>query len=485
LQVSEQTDLSIIKNALKVLGADDEVITAIDRCEHPYRAGIGFSDSGGSSSCRFYLHSHEGISRKAVYKAWRWNGQGLERFTYHFYFDSNISDRTIFNGIPAQLTSAFEALAKNKLFKQISGYWLRKNGSGLIEQIDIALPWYPLASQLDGVNDIFDALHLSADDVQIVENMHLRHIAFKLIDETPEVTFYTSAGLWQNWPENEADLQQHVTNASVEANRQIESIISTLPPLDDQPKENIIGDFYDGDITAWRQILGPGMHYHMGIFRGDGPFEDEDMEPALIRAVETLYPHLPRGGRIYDIGCGWGGPMAMICRDLNARVLGITPSTQQFQYVSSLGLDVRLGNAEYLLLPGNFDTVLMLESFCHIRHKERLLKVLANFTSKLVMRVNCQDNAPPGKAFDNTMYMISSETLYKLLTETGWKIQHWQDVRMQTLPSIKFWHQRVTSIPFYNDRHMNALKTWSAQMLACPEEWGHNNPLIEVVATRS
>jgi hypothetical protein len=73
--------------------------------------------------------------------------------------------------------------------------------------------------------------------------------------------------------------------------------------------------------------------------------------------------------------------------------LGLTISRTQFRYVASLGLPARWGDAERTLPPGAFDCALMLESFCHVADKPRLLATLRPFVSRLVMRVNCQDGS--------------------------------------------------------------------------------------------
>lgn len=445
--------------------------------------GLGFSVGLRCPSFRLYLHTRcKQKGYKAVYNALRWNVDGIERSRYYFHFHSDGVASAISGTIPSQLVQAFNALTDIQLFKQLSGYWLRRNTAGLIDQTNVTLSWHPIAGQLAGIKAVFNTLQIRSADLQFLADIPLRHVAFKPIDGAPEVTFYISGAVPHSWPQNETALQQLVIDSAISTARQTEGFFAKLLLPESEPAGYSPVDSYD--VDTWQRILGPGMHYHMGLFEGTGPFDDGDMEAAMIKAVKTLYPHLPRGGSVYDIGCGWGGPMSMISRDLDIQVLGLTKSRQQFEYITALGFDVRLGNAEHLLPPGNFDAVLMLESLCRITDKKSLLKTLSFFTKKLIIRMNCQDNGVPGEAFDNTRYMISSAELRNLLTETGWTIQHWQNIRMQTLPSIKFWNERVSSILFYRDPHIDMLKTWSARVLSYADEWGRNNPLIEVVAIR-
>jgi hypothetical protein len=240
-----------------------------------------------------------------------------------------------------------------------------------------------------------------------------------------------------------------------------------------------LDDFYSGDLPTWRQVLGPELHYHHGLF--DGTLAP-DMDTALGRAVTELYPFIPAGGRLYDIGCGWGGPLAMWIRDLRCPSLGLTISRGQFRHAASRGLPVRWGDAEQTLPPGYFDCAVLLESFEHIIAKRRLLEVLRMFTGRIVMRVNCQDRSPPSTAFGATMHMISSAQLRSLLSATGWRIMHWRDRRAEAMPSVACWNSRANRPDLVTDAHLDALRTWSGRVLSAPAEWAAANPLIEVAA---
>jgi hypothetical protein len=174
----------------------------------------------------------------------------------------------------------------------------------------------------------------------------------------------------------------------------------------------------------------------------------------------------------------------MLVRDRGCIGLGLTVSRKQFDYVAQLGLPVRWGDAERTLPPGKFDSAILLESFEHLLDKERQLRVLGVFTDRLVMRVNCQDLAPPGTVFGNTMHMISSSRLRELLEGTGWLIRHWRNRRDEALPSVAVWGRRIRALPISDDRHSEALRTWCERVLADRQSWARANPLIEVVADR-
>jgi hypothetical protein len=110
--------------------------------------------------------------------------------------------------------------------------------------------------------------------------------------------------------------------------------------------------------------------------------------------------------------------------------------------------------------------------------------VLRLFCGRLVMRVNCQDTAPPGSVFAGTMHMISSARLRELLTATGWRVTHWRDRRPEAMPSVAAWHRRATEVASAGiaDPHLDTLVAWTTRVLAAPTAWAAANPLIEVVA---
>ncbi len=478
-------DFSKVTDVLRMLEAPARVLYAQQQVTNPFRQGIGISTAGNKTSYRLYLHGLSNNKQIDVYSAWRWvPGSALPaKFSYSFHYASSIDEvQKLLQYIPVSLQRAFKSLIAQDRFIQLSGYWLRRNEQDVIDQVDLTWPWHPLAGTLPGMHLLLEASGINTGDQVDVNEFPVRHIAFKTGESDPSVTLYTSADSNGNWPLHEKDLQRYVLSASVAYNKNIEEAVFTKVPELPVQQQNEIGDFYNGRIDTWKHILGDKMHYHAGFFNKGSQLSDEDMDQALDDAVTSLYPFLPAGGTLYDIGCGWGGPLAMIVRDLQCRAIGLTPSITQYHYISSLNLQARLGNAEYTLPPGRFDCILLLESFSHIVEKQRLLQVLKHFTCRLVMRVNCQDHAPQSTAFGGSMHMISSGDLRRMLEEAGWNIRHWEDTREKALPSVQVWHRRLQTLPPSEDFHIETLRSWTSHVLHNPREWCNNNPLIEVMA---
>jgi hypothetical protein len=474
------SDFAPLAPALRRLGAPEPVVSAQQRAECPVRQGIAVAPSPDGPEFRLYLHGRDAVTRHDHYAAWRWRIDGStrrSRYTFHFLPETAGGAQPLDLVDHAWRPALAQMLAHERV-QQLSGFWLRHGPNGALEQLDLIFPWHPAAGDIPGIADLGQLLSVPPDHPSGWATLPVRHVAFP-IGRADAVTLYASAPGCA-WPADEAELQRQVRSASAQLSRDIEQrIFAGLPPRSGATANERLDRFYGGDIATWQRILGPEMHYHAGLFETPAT-DDAAMTAALRRAVTELYPFIAPANRIYDIGCGWGGPLAMLTRDLGCAALGLTISRTQFRHVAGLGLPVRWGDAEITLPPGRFDCVLMLESFCHIRDKARLLAVLRAFTPRLVMRVNCQDGAPEGPAFGDTMQMVSSARLRELLLAAGWQIRHWRDRRPEALPSVHVWSRRLAAVP-QGDEHIETLREWCARVLADPEAWGSHNPLIEVV----
>jgi len=485
------SDPAAVGRIALLLGAPAPVLAAHAGAELPVRQGIGIDASGPVVQYRLYLHGRDPATLGARYLSWRWHrgGAGASAAVYSFHFlpETGSGLRPV-RLVPPSARPALRLLLASDWLRECSGFWLRRTAGGVVDEVDLAFPWHPLAGSLSGLAALADLLGVGAG----WQDLPVRHVALRLTSGDPVVTLYVRGPCSGALPVSEAELRERaVAGARSQGERVSAHVldrVSALPvpmPLPRQRASRRLDRFYGGDLATWRQVLGPALHYHHGLFDSSQP-ADTDSEPdfaaALDRAVTELYPFIPAARPLYDIGCGWGGPLAMWIRDLRCPSLGLTISRAQFRYVSSLGLPVRWGDAERTLPPGHFDCAVLLESFEHIVAKRRLLEVLRMFAGRLVMRVNCQDRSPPSAAFGGTMHMISSASLRDLLEAAGWRIVHWRDRRAEAIPSVACWHARSARADLAPDAHLEALRTWSARVLTRPATWAAANPLIEVVA---
>jgi hypothetical protein len=481
------SDFEPIARVLSRLEAPGPILEVQRNAEGPVRQSIAVALTEDIPELRLYLHGRRPDTLADHYRAWRWRHGAAPRgstYSFHFLPETAAGERPL-TFVDSRLRPAVALLLADQRLQQASGFWLRRGATGQIEQLDLAFPWCPLAGSLPGLLELTRVLALPAERADVWRDLPIRHVAIRIGSSIPEITLYASAPLCAPWPVDEAALQDQVRRGARTLHDTVEETVyrglPNLPAI--RAGRTELDRFYDAEIVAWQAILGPELHYHAGLFETSQLDADEAaMTAALRHAVTELYPFIPAGGRIYDVGCGWGGPLAMWVRDLGCSSLGLTNSRAQFRHVAALGLPVRWGDAEQTLPPGHFDCAVLLESLSHIRDKVRLLRVLRRFVDRLVMRVNCQDGSPPGPAFGGTMQMISSIQLREILQAAGWRVRHWRDRRCEALPSVGVWHRRLRSFPVSDDHHLETLRVWTARVMAAPNAWARCNPLIEVVA---
>jgi Methionine biosynthesis protein MetW len=429
---------------------------------------------------RLYLHGRGplGVDR---YTAIRWrSGAAASASEYRFHYAPERADGVRPEAlVHPDLRAMAAEISRDPRYRATSGFWLRSSRPGTVDQVDFAFPWSPPAGTLPAIAPLIAACDPS------LSSLPVRHIAFPTAG-TPKVTLYCAGPAASRWPKTEAQLQDQARAGASDRHARSAMLGATLD--EDRGSDAAALDaFYGGPVAAWQAVLGPALHYHHGLFApGDGPTASPDaMAAAMRRAVGALYPFIPAGADVYDIGCGWGGPLAMLVRDRGCTALGLTVSRTQFRHIAAMGLPVRWGDAERTLPPRRFDCVLMLDSFEHIVDKPRLLARLRPYADRLVMRVNCQDAAPPGGAFAGSMRMIASAELRAMVEAAGWRVRHWRDVRGETMLSHEPWYRRLRALPAETiaaDPHLQAFETWCRRVLLGGKAWADNNPLIEFAA---
>lgn len=461
------------------LGAPARVLAEQAALVLPVRQGIGIDASGAEPEYRLYLHGRDPVTLAARYRSWRWrpgHTASLSVYSFHFLPETASGLRPA-RLVAPELRPMVRLLLAEERLRQCSGFWLRQT-AGVTDELDLAFPWHPRAGSLPGLTAL--GRHLGIRTREGWQELPIRHVALRVTSGSPVVTLYVLGPAAGPLPPSQDELRERATRGAAELGERVRlHVLDRVPAPPRRTGTRRLGRFYDGDLTIWQHVFGPRLHYHHGLF---DDAKAPDMDAALDRAVTELYPFIPAGGRVYDIGCGWGGPLAMWIRDLGCPSLGLTISRAQFRYVAASGLPVRWGDAEQTLPPGQFDCAVLLESFEHIVAKQRLLQVLRMFAGRLVMRVNCQDRSPPSAAFAGTMHMISATDLRELLESSGWRIIHWRDRRAEAMPSVACWHRRAILAGLARDTHLDALRSWSARVLRAPAEWAAANPLIEVVA---
>jgi SAM-dependent methyltransferase len=440
------------------------------------RQGIARAQGPDGPAWRFFRHDAPGHHDTPIRETWCWRpGGSAERHAYRFAFLPD--DAALAGLVPGWAAPVLEALLGTADATAMSGVWRGE------DRLAIALPTLPEPGATPGLRDLPAIFGLDGQATDWLRRLPVRHVVLHPAEAEPRASL--RLGGWLPAPAATEDQARDAVIAAARADRpRIAALMQGLAPPTPTGAAALLDGFYSGDTAAWRTVLGEGLHYHHGLFDGVLPSDPTDaaMLAAVRRAVEEFYPFVPPGSRVYDLGCGWGGPLAMLARERGCEVIGVTAARGQFDHVARMGLPVRHADAEHSLPPGAFDSVLMLESLEHIHDKPGLLRRLRPFARQLVIRTNCQDAAPPSTRFAGTMPMVSSSTLRALLEEAGWTIRHWRDRRAEAMPSPVFWSRRVRLLPPMDDPHLAVLRTWSDRVVRLGALWGQSNPLIEIVA---
>ncbi len=477
-----------IADWLRRVGAPAEALAAQAAEVAPVSQGVAVGCTEAGFEYRLYLEGRDRETQAPICQSLRWRPSGKIRpSTYRFHFAPETpAGEHPAALVPAWARDSFAALADDPWVKRVSGFWLRHEADGRLEQVYVAFILHPPARELPALMTLADGFDLPPEERAFLDDLPVRHVAVRgadVSDAEKAVTIYVSAPL-DAAPASEAELQDAVSRAAREIGRGGSKLIEPLQPLPEFDSERgMMDQFYSGDLGRWRTVLGEEMHYHHGLF--DLPCPEPDDAAMLVashRAVAELYPFIAAGASVYDVGCGWGGPLGMLARERGCRALGITIARTQFRHVAAQGLPVRWGDAERTLPPGDFDCALLLESFEHMQDKLRLLRILRTFAKRLVMRVNCVDGVPPETGFGGTMPMVSSETLRRLIEDAGWQVIHWRNRRPETIPSAAVWARRLRALGPTDDFHLETLRALCVNVMECGDQWAEYSPLIEVVA---
>jgi cyclopropane fatty-acyl-phospholipid synthase-like methyltransferase len=211
-------------------------------------------------------------------------------------------------------------------------------------------------------------------------------------------------------------------------------------------------DFYNTPVSFWEEVLGNGLHFHLGHF----PRTNISLENAMQNAIKNLINLLPLRAykKILDVGCGWGGPAFEIVEIWDAEVLGLTISEAQTHFINeksrtlnfpvkALTIDVELFDFQNI---GTFDVLWLYESLEHISDRRSLLINLHNAAhthTKLAIAMNCRSPHINRELLYNEFMGIqkldSASELVSLLEETGWRVLDVKDRTDLTLPVWQFW----------------------------------------------
>ncbi len=131
------------------------------------------------------------------------------------------------------------------------------------------------------------------------------------------------------------------------------SALRLLPPPEEESRlrgrihspgrdRQAISHHYDVSNAFYEMVLGPSMTYSCALFENPG----DDLGSAQSNKYELVSRKLglQPGMRLLDVGCGWGGMAIHAATHHGARVLGVTLSSDQYDWATKLVAECGLGD---------------------------------------------------------------------------------------------------------------------------------------------
>lgn len=200
-------------------------------------------------------------------------------------------------------------------------------------------------------------------------------------------------------PKDVNEIQHHLTEFISKMNQE-PIAIST-----DQANEQ----HYELPTAFFKLILGKYMKYSCGYW--NLPLKRECFEEQLNESEERMLQltceraKINNGDNILDLGCGWGSLSTYIKDNYeDTRITAVSNSSTQKQYIQSIiqtrdieDLNVITANIADLEVDKDFDVIISVEMFEHMRNYKKLLKKLSGFlkpNGRLFIHIFTDKNYP-------------------------------------------------------------------------------------------
>jgi cyclopropane-fatty-acyl-phospholipid synthase len=127
---------------------------------------------------------------------------------------------------------------------------------------------------------------------------------------------------------------------------------------------------YDLGNDFYRLWLDESMTYSCAVF--ESPNQPLEAAQAAKHRMMAAKARIPAGGRVLDIGCGWGAFARFAAREYDCHVTGVTLSPSQLELarerVAAEGLNSRvaLELEDYRAVTGKFDAIVSIGMFEHV-----------------------------------------------------------------------------------------------------------------------
>ena len=191
----------------------------------------------------------------------------------------------------------------------------------------------------------------------------------------------------------------------------------------------------------------------------------ESLSEAERRALETTVERaeLADGMKILELGCGWGSLTLYMARAFrHSRITGISNSNSQREYILGraraeglTNVDIQTVDMNVLTEPGNFDRIVSVEMFEHMRNYKQLFARIATWLN------------PGGKVFAHIFCHKDHSYLFEEEGQNDWMGRYFFSGGM--MPSQNLFHS------FSDDLKIEAHWRWSGvHYQRTAEDWLRN-----------
>jgi cyclopropane-fatty-acyl-phospholipid synthase len=261
---------------------------------------------------------------------------------------------------------------------------------------------------------------------------------------------------------------------------------------------------YEVPTEFYQHVLGSRLKYSSGYWKAEDSSLDQSEIDMLQLTCERA--RLQDGMDILELGCGWGSlSLYMAERYPNSRIKAVSNSRTQKQYIDAQSIAHGLTNLEIITAdmnefntPGQFDRVVSVEMFEHMRNYEKLMAKIAGwlnpggrlfvhiFTHKtLAYPFDVKDDSDWMSKYFFTGGLMPSDDLL-LYFQNDLKIEdHWQVSGVHYQKTSEAWLQnmdknRAALMPLFEatygrDEAVKWWVYWRIFFMSCAELWGFRN----------
>ena len=191
----------------------------------------------------------------------------------------------------------------------------------------------------------------------------------------------------------------------------------------------------------WDILLKPiDYNYHFGF-----PGKTDNIFKNAV--YENLFPFIKDGSKVLDCGCGWGGPAKMLMEEKGCDVTCVTNSEIQVNFLKERQYKVIEKDLSYFIPKEQFDVAFLYESFCHVRHKQLLLKNLSLACKEIVIIAHLSEDSNTFSWDHWSARFLSTPTLINYLYNVGYKLKsfkHLDNLLQQS--TIDYWKSKLDII---------------------------------------